>query len=180
VEEIKEKNFKGFLREDNFTIIKYDNSITSLIEKGYGTQENKYVILDPLETIYLMYKNIIKVEDSRGNEVSFEGMIKRLIKHDKNLWLKFTIYSDLRRRGFIVKKGIMPLTFLVEKRGEKGVKRYMVACLKEGARVGFLELETFFRRSIESNRELIVAIVDKEGNVSYYSVEKIYPNKKEV
>jgi len=39
-------------------------------------------------------------------------------------------------------------------------------------RIGFRELEGYIRRALESRRELVLAIVDKDGNISYYKVEK--------
>jgi tRNA-intron endonuclease len=48
----------------------------------------------------------------------------------------------------------------------------MVLCLEEGVRIGFKELEGYIRRALEARRELVLAIVDKDGNVSYYAVER--------
>jgi len=175
IEEVKERKFEAILRSDNFTAISDPEGMRILAEKGYGLVEEKSILLDPIETLYLMHRGVIEVKDMNHHTLTFEALLKRLCETDKDLWLKFIVYSDLRKRGLIVKRGAMSLTFFVDKRGEKVFKRYLVACLREGSRIGFLELESFFRRSIESDRELIVAIVDKEGNVSYYTVERIVP-----
>lgn len=176
-EENEEIVFEGILRNDSFTIINDPEGLKVLSEKGYGLTEGNTILLDPVETLYLVYKGVIKVKNSNGHILTFMELLKKFSKIDEELWVKFIVYSDLRKRGFIIKKGVAPLTLFVDKRGEKGAKRYFVVCLKEGVRVGFSDLEYFFRRAMESDRELVTAIVDKEGNISYYIVERISPLK---
>jgi len=167
--------FRGVLRSDDFTVVKDEEAVKFLKSKGYGIPEDDVVLLNPVEALYLTYREVLEVFDTEGVKLSFEALLRRFSSKEKDLWLEFIVYSDLRRRGFIVRRAASPLTFFVDKGGESKSKRYLVACLREGVRIGFEELETFFRRSTESDRELVVAIVDKEGNISYYIVEKIIP-----
>ncbi|MEM2617261.1 MAG: hypothetical protein QXL64_07020, partial [Thermofilaceae archaeon] len=103
---------------------------------------------------------------------SLEELARRAAALDPGFWVKLNVYTDLRSRGLRVLPLEGALVLLVERRSGEGERRYIVLCLEEGVRIGFKELEAFIRKALESKREPVLAIVDKEGNVSYYTVEK--------
>ncbi|MEM4020199.1 MAG: hypothetical protein QXG57_08245 [Thermofilaceae archaeon] len=145
---------------------------SGLAEKGYGVVREEGLELTLVEAAYLLDRGELSLADESGRSVSLEELARRAAALDPGFWVKLNVYTDLRSRGLRA----LPLegapVLLVERRSGEGERRYLVLCLEEGVRIGFKELEAFIRRALESKREPVLAIVDKEGNVSYYTVEK--------
>jgi tRNA-intron endonuclease len=104
--------------------------------------------------------------------LSFQDIVKLASRADRSFWQKLVVYADLRDRGLRAQPVEGTPIVLVERKFKEGERRYMVLCLEEGVRIGFKELEGYIRRALEARRELVLAIVDKDGNVSYYAVER--------
>lgn len=174
-EKLKEAiKYTGILREDGRVYVDDPRALDFFISRGYGIREGEGFILDPTEVLYLAYKGILEVSTGEGRIIPLQELLEMYSAGDPAIWVRLNIYTDLRKRGFTVRPGIgSSLSFFAEKRVGETVKRYLVEGLREGIRIGFMELERMFRRAIESSRILVVAVVDKEGNISYYTVERI-------
>ncbi len=167
------KKFVGVLRSDDQVVVRDPEAVGFLTSRGYGIEEGGVVFLSPVETLYLVYRGYMEVVDVDGNAWTFTKLLQRFSRLDKEVWVKLNLYSDLRRRGFIVRRGVGDaIEFFVDRRTKEGMKRYLVRGVKEGERLGFKDLEEMFRRALELSRELVLAVVDKEGNITYYTVEK--------
>ncbi|RLF07923.1 MAG: hypothetical protein DRJ64_02045 [Thermoprotei archaeon] len=165
---------RGFLTPDRLVVVKTDKNISFLVDKGYGILQDGHLYLYPTEALYLVYKEILEVYDDKSSIIPFKKLLEIFGKEDSDIWIKLNLYTNLRKRGFIVRKGIGgKISFFVDKKSKDKVKRYLVEGVVEGVRIGFRELENLFRRSVESGRELVIAVIDKEGNISYYIVNKL-------
>ncbi|MCX8170101.1 MAG: hypothetical protein N3D72_03310, partial [Candidatus Methanomethyliaceae archaeon] len=77
-----------------------------LHRQGYfGELEGEKLILSDVEALFLMDKEKIAIMDESGRILSFKDLVYKLSEKNENLWLKYLLYSDLRRRGYIVKEG---------------------------------------------------------------------------
>ena len=161
---------KGVLKGDKVVV----DGGEELEERGYGRREGGNLVLSLIEAAYLVDKGDLEVVSEDGAVLSFEELIRMAAINDSSFWVKLLVYSDLRYRGLRARplESAFP-AFLVEKKVREGEKRYLVLCLEEGARIGFKDVEAYLRRAMEARRELVFAIVDKEGNISYYRVEKV-------
>ena len=143
-----------------------------LYEKGFGVQVGEVLRLALVEAAYLVDKGELRVVGEGGQSLSFQDIVKLASRADRSFWQKLVVYADLRDRGLRAQPVEGTPIVLVERKFKEGERRYMVLCLEEGVRIGFKELEGYIRRALESRRELVLAIVDKDGNVSYYAVER--------
>jgi tRNA-intron endonuclease len=144
-----------------------------LAERGFGVQAGESLWLSLVEAAYLVDKGELRVvEDGEKREIGFEDLVRRASSVDSSFWQKLVVYTDLRDRGLRAQPLEGTSLILAERKVKEGERRYMVLCLEEGVRIGFRELEGYIRRALESRRELVLAIVDKDGNISYYKVEK--------
>ncbi|MEM1508661.1 MAG: hypothetical protein QXY49_02490 [Thermofilaceae archaeon] len=161
---------KGVLKE-RYVEVPYN---AELAGKGYGERDGENLLLNLCEAAYLLDRGDLIIIDNSGEKISFEGIVTIGAKIDPDFWMKLLVYSDLRNRGLQAKviSGSQPV-IVMDKKTKEGEKRYLIICLEEGKRVGFKEVEVFIRRALEARRELITAIVDKEGNISYYKVDKV-------
>lgn len=167
------------LPTDNGFLVKKRDEAKALHDAGHFGEYTKdgELWLTDVEGLYLLEKGRIKVENSKGSALSFDEAVKALASKDPQLWVKYLVYSDLRRRGSVVKPGFKKgAEFRVYKRGAEAGKeeaKYIVHGITEGNILDLQELLKLLREARNLRKELVLAIVDRQGEVAYYSVEGI-------
>jgi tRNA-intron endonuclease len=151
-------------------IIVTGSGAEKLHEQGYyGEWEDNKLVLFDVEALYLLDNNkIILVDESN-----------KVLKNDPNIWLRYLLYSDLRRRGYVVKEGYgKGLEFRVYRRGAmigKEPAKYLVYGLIEGKTISISELKNISNKAKLSNKDLIIAVIDRQGEITYYEAMEIIP-----
>lgn len=148
-------------------------AIDFLSSRGYGLLREAELQLDLVEAAYLVYRGLLVVEDEKRGRLSFADLISVGSLCDSEYWVKLNVYTDLRNRALVVMPGISSSEFLVDWKRKDGARRFLVRILHEGSKISFSDFEEMHRRALESDRELVVAIVDKEGVITYYTVEGV-------
>ncbi len=164
--------FKGKLIGDH-VIVCGEEAVSFLSERGYGFREKECIRLTLLEAAYLTYRGLLVIEDESGRTLDFNSIVLIGGERDREFWVRLNVYSDLRNRALVALPGVDALEFLLDWKRKDKVRRYLIRVVKEGSKIGFKEFEEMFRRALESDRELVIAIVDKEGVISYYTVEGV-------
>jgi len=155
----------------------YRNSYIGTLEKN--SEGGEILVLGPLEVLLLCERNRIllyKYNDKNNDLYDFEGLLTYFIEFDDDLWRKYIIYMDLRKRGYIVRTGYGEgIDFLVYKRGadfEKDSAKFLIYPIFEGHPIDLRELDKMSRVAMSSRKDLIVATVDRLSKPIYYSVNK--------
>lgn len=92
--------------EEKGVLVSSPEDIEGLSSRGYGVSENKKLVLAFYEALFLLGKDILQVEDEKtGKEVSFQDLLKRFQMVEKDAWVKYLIYRDLRSRGYVAREG---------------------------------------------------------------------------
>jgi len=148
-----------------------------LRERGdYGREVGRGALeLTPEEALYLVERGRLRVLDESGRELSREELIEEFVERDREFWTRYILYYDLRKRGFIVKEGFSSelIEYRIKKQSEEDVPKYVVFGVKEGRKISFSELERIVKYSLRSKKTPVIAVIDKEGNISYYQVSKL-------
>lgn len=170
----EEMRAKAFFRPDGAVVVVDPGAIDELRRRGYGRLSDEGLVLDPWEALYLVEKGRLKVLDSEDNrELDLQDLLKRLEALDKKTWATYLIYRDLRERGYVVRGGFgRDLMLRLYARGEFGKKpaRYIIYGILEGVPVQVSDLEEILRMAQGAKKELILAVVDRRGEVVYYSM----------
>ena len=142
---------------------------------GYGIWCEQGLKLSLIEALYLVEKGEIVIKDENDKTLTLKDIVNLFSKMDKKFWLKYSIYNDLKKRGFNVKPGFSEeeIEFLMGEGGKKFSFNYIVIGLEEGVKLDFNSLTQMVDEALRSQKELILAIIDKEGNISYYTVTKL-------
>ncbi len=164
---------RAVIRDDGRVVVRDPEAVYELAGKGYGRVEGEVLTLSHVEALYLVKKGDLVVTDPEGNAVDFRRLLLTAMRGDPDIWTRLEVYTDLRRRGLQPRPGYVPgISFLVDRRTGDGTRRYLIVGIKEGGRISFKDLERVFAGAVESRRELVLALIDKEGNISYYIVNK--------
>lgn len=163
---------KGYLVERE-VIITDERAISQLVQKGYGSKRDGKLHLSLVEALYLMEKGRLSV---LGGERTLSS--DELLSGEDDLLLRYAVYRDLRERGYVVKTGFkFGAHFRVYERGAypKEHSRYLVHAVREDSDISFTELARAVRLAHGVRKKLLFAVVDDEGDVTYYSVERVTP-----
>ncbi len=151
-----------------------------LQEKGFGEEKEGKVLLSPEETLFLIEKRRdFPVEDTKGNMLGFDDLMKEFSKRDKDFPRKYIVFRDVRGRGFIVKTGFKFGThYRIYGRGIKpgeGHAMWLIHVVPEEFKCDFHTFSGKVRLAQNVRKKMIYAVVDKEGDITYYKIERFSP-----
>lgn len=162
---------------DNGVAVSSPVDIEGLSVRGYGVSENGTLMLTFYEALFLLGKGIIEIKDEKtGEEVSFQDLLKRFQSVDENAWVRYLIYRDLRSRGYVTREGFgLGIDFRVYERGEYGKEtaKYLIFGIQEGQPVTVEELARALRYVQSLKKKLVLAVINRRGEVVYYSLSKL-------
>jgi tRNA-intron endonuclease len=173
--ETSELKIKGLLEEDGIRIPNGKNA-EEISSRGYGTAENEMLLLTFYESLYLLDKGILEVEDEKGKKIDFQSLLQRYERLDENAWVKYLTYRDLRSRGYAIRDGFgSGVDFRVYERGEYGkdTAKYLILSIQEGKPILLEDLANALKQCQRLKKELILAVMNRRGETVYYSVEQL-------
>ncbi len=177
----KTKKIRAFLRAR--TISSEEKEAFNLYSKSrLGEVMNKKINYSFVEALYLVDKGRIEVYEiikKRKKKLSFDKLIDRARKTDKNIWPKFHVYKDMRNRGYVLKTALkFGADFRVYEKGIKpGQKhaKWILFPVHESSRLTWHEFAAKNRVAHSTKKNLLIAVVDEEGDVTYYEVKWLRP-----
>ncbi len=167
---------------DEFKIITENSDQARALydQNRYGILlEDGRVQLSFLETLYLLEKKKIILKTTRNRAISFDQTLQKFKKTEKNTWVKYAVFRDLRNRGYIVKTALkFGADFRVYDRGIKPGEdhaKWVVYPSHETQSLTWHEFAAKNRVAHSTKKRLLVGIVDDEGDVSYWEIRWLKP-----
>jgi len=147
----------------------------SLLQSGYGTVVDDVCILSKCETLYLIAEKRLRVSNAEET-ITFQSLLESFRIDDPEIWTRYIVFMDLRSRGYVVKEGIgNGIDFRVYERGMYHVKvaKYFIFAICEGNPIPAERLGRVLRMVQTMKKTLIVAVVDRRGEIVYYSISML-------
>jgi tRNA-intron endonuclease len=169
----------GVLAEKGVTISEQSN-IDALSSRGYGTLENKVFTLTFYESLYLLDKGMLEIKDPNGKAKDFQSLLHSYEAKNDNAWVNYLVYRDLRSRGYVVREGFGGgIDFRIYERGTYGkdTAPYLIMITQEGKPLPVNDLADALSKSKSQKKELILAVMNRRGEVVHYSVSPLSFNK---
>lgn len=171
---------KGILTETRVMTESSDEAREFYNQSRFGTiADSGKVELSLLEALYLVEKGRLEVKSEAGRKVSFESYIKKARKVEPNFWIRYIVFKDMRNRGYIIKTALkFGADFRVYDRGIKPGEdhaRWIVYPVHEGSTLTWHEFSAKNRVAHSTKKKLLMAIVDAESDVTYYSISWTRP-----
>ena len=130
------------------------------------------------EALYLVEKGKLEVIQGKKT-LSQKELLKKLQSIDKRINLKYCVFKDLREKGYIVKTALkFGADFRVYEKGKAPGNehaKWVVFVDHEAKKINWNEFSAKNRVAHSTKKKLLLAIVDEEGDVSYYEVSWIRP-----
>jgi tRNA-intron endonuclease len=161
---------------DKGVTVSEQSSIDALSCRGYGTSDDKIFALTFFEALYLQDKGMLTVKGDKNETVDFQTLLHSYEAVNENAWVNYLVYRDLRSRGYVVREGFGAGTeFRVYERGAYGKDSasYMVLGTQEGKPLGVDDLATVLAQCQSQKKELVLAVMNRRGEIVYYSVSQL-------
>jgi len=134
--------------------------------------------LDLLEALYLLECGKLVVH-SGGKELDHAALYRRVARSMEGLQSRYVVYRDLRQRGYIVKLDQGDFNFRVYSRGaspHNSQAKNWVLAISERDIFNIAALLEKSETSQRTRKDLLLGVVDEEGDITYYTVEGAEPH----
>jgi len=155
------------------------NLTRELYDKSrYGAVSGKQFQYSLNEALYLLERGKMAIFDSK-KEMNFESFLKKAKKVETNFWIRYSVFRDLRNRGYIVKTALkFGADFRVYDRGVKPGEdhaKWVVFPVYETDSLTWYEYAAKNRVAHSTRKRLLLGIIDEEGSVTYYECKWVRP-----
>ena len=155
------------------------NDAFSLFEKSrFGEKKDNKIEYSLIEALYLLQENRIRVFSGK-KELKFEELLKKIKKLDKRIEIKLPVFSNLRKKGYILKTALkFGADFRVYKKGIKPGQNHalwLLYCVRESESHSWYDFVAKNRVAHSARKKLLIGIFDDEGDVTYYEVGWLKP-----
>lgn len=144
---------------------------------GFGELQEKQFVLDAFELVFLSEKEKITVKDSKNKKIPAQKLLQRFQLKEKNFFNQFQVFHDLRMKGHSVKTGFkFGADFRVYPKGKKVGEAHtemIVNVHSPQEKLSLTQLARFTRLAQTLHTQAILAVVDGENEVSYYSIGRL-------
>ena len=137
----------------------------------YGRIKDETLELALVEAAYLLDRDKIAVSTD-GVALSFRDFFTIASKLQEYFELKYIVYRDLRERGYYVQPSVTD--FRVYPRGGKpgvSASQYFIHVVTERKPLPLSQLISNLQSALNVRREMVLAIVDEESDITYYGVK---------
>ena len=135
--------------------------------------------LELVEAVFLVEAGRLLVTQD-GSPVTIEGLMRRAASLQPGFEIRYIVYSDLRQRGLtVIPFSPAPPDFAVYERGavpSRTRSKYHVLALSERGEFDVEEMGDFTRRAEKLGKRVMLALVDEEGDLTYYDVSMADPS----
>lgn len=162
----------------DFTLIE-EKEGNSLYSQGwYGQYTNKnHLKLDPYETVILLERGRIEVVESSDNALPLSEVVAFFSNNIPNFLVHYLLYKDLRGRGYVIKRHpTSDKYFELYERGATPNNAHhlaLVVPMVEGVLFDIAGIDQIVSETQLISKQLIFAVIDSLGDVSYYSVSEL-------
>lgn len=163
------------LKDDVVTITSAEG-IQDFSSKGFGITEDNRLHLTFYEALFLVSKKAIQITNEKGEKMEFEELLKKFQLKDKDAWVRYLIYRDLRSRGYVAREGFgLGIDFRIYERGEYGKEtaKHLIFGIQEGQPESMEKLARTQRYVQNLKKNLILAVINRRGEIVYYSVSEL-------
>jgi tRNA-intron endonuclease len=148
------------------------------IKSSFGEPKGEKIQYTLYEALFLLEKGKIELFSGTKN-IPIKEALKKFQKIDKRIQIKYSVFKDLRERGYIVKTALkFGADFRIYDKGARPGKdhaKWICFVDHEAKRLTWHEFSAKNRVAHSTKKKLLLAIVDEEGDVSYYEVGWIKP-----
>lgn len=164
---------------DNKIIVKKPKDIGRFYNKSqFGkTITNNALVLDLIEGVFLLDEEKLRLFQN-GEEIHLQDLVKLSAEQTPHFETKYLIFRDLRKRGYLLKinEESKDFDFFLNKKENstsKNKNKYFISSFSERDIMDITKIKQLIKTAENNNGDLWFAIVDEEGDITYYDVSML-------
>jgi len=161
---------------NNHIIIKKSSDIGRLYNKSHiGTLISGNVLqVDLLEGVFLLDEGKMRLFQNK-KQINFPQLLMLAAQQVPEFETKYLVYKDLRNRGHAITlcNNDAPVTFRKFKQNHENVPSCIIAAFSERDILDIDATKQLIQQVTKKNNALWFALVDEEGDLTYYDVSGI-------
>jgi len=135
--------------------------------------KDKRIELGLSEALYLMERGKLDIFEGK-KKLDLDKFVKGARKAEKAFWTRYRVYRELRTRGYTLKTALkFGADFRVYRRGVRPGEdhaKWVLFCADENGGLTWRQFSAMNRVAHSTRKHLLVAVVDDEGDVTYYEI----------
>lgn len=143
----------------------------------FGEKSNQKIIYSNYEALYLSEESKIKVQNFQGKPIERKDLERKFSRIDKNFKTNYSVFKDLRKKGYIVKTALkFGGTFRIYEKGKnigKSHSKWICFPVDENSKILWQDFTAKNRVAHSTKKNLLIAIVDEENSISYFEISWI-------
>ena len=144
----------------------------------FGESKDGKIQYSISEVLFLVKKEKMEIF-SRNKKIPKKDLMNKFRRIDKKIQIKYPVFKDLREKGYVIKTALkFGADFRVYDKGSKPGKahaKWIVFTEHESNKLTWHEFSAKNRVAHSTKKNLLLAIVDEEGDISYYEVRWLKP-----
>lgn len=169
----------GVAAADGSVLVADPSEAGSVYGRGYfGNVRDDGLRLDRFESVYLSEMARLEVVDAKDRAIPWAELFRRAVGSESGFGVRYLVYRDLRQRGYVVRATPPPVAFAVLPRGgilHKTPSKFWIQPYSERAPFDLAELFGLAERAQAAKKNLLLALVDEESDLTYYRVRRPVP-----
>jgi tRNA-intron endonuclease, archaea type len=145
----------------------------------FGEKLGEKILYSLPEALLLVQNKKMEIFDFKDKKLTQKEIMRKFEKIDKKFKTKYLVFKDLRKNGYIVKTALkFGAEFRVYEKGKKTNKehsKWICFPVSENKTLTWQDFSAKNRVAHSTKKNLLIAIVDEEGGVSYYEVKWTRP-----
>lgn len=168
----KEPTIKGILAREY--VLAEDNKVSKELheQSNFGELQDSQFHYSFVEALYLFEKKKMILYNNKKKKIKNRQFITKASTLDPHFSIKYMVYKDMRNRGYIVKTALkFGADFRVYDRGIKPGQdhaKWILYPIHESETLTWHDFSAKNRVAHSTRKRLLLAIVDDEGDVSYW------------
>jgi tRNA-intron endonuclease, archaea type len=147
-------------------------------KSSFGEPVGEKIQYSLSETLFLSEKGKLDLW-SKKKKIPKKDLLPLLKRIDKKIHLKYPAFKDLRKRGYVLKTALkFGADFRVYDKGQKPGKnhaKWVLFVEHESNKLAMHEFSAKNRVAHSTKKNLLLAIIDEEGKITYYEVKWTRP-----
>ncbi len=132
--------------------------------------------LHPVEVAYTLYRDSSIVVSDSGSVYDFRSFILEYSSRNPLALPLFEVYLELRRRGRLPVPGPRENTLILLRSRRNPKPTHYILVVEEGRPIPITTLDTFVEEARRRSLEPVLAIVDRYGDVTFYTTIVLHPS----
>lgn len=177
--DIKEHIFskaEGVLLKNRVVIFDKKLSEDLIKKEFFGKPFGNGLQLSIVESLYLLEKDVINVQNADGKKITQKRLINIIHKLQPDIETRFLVFKDLKKRGFIVKTGFkFGAHFRVyTKQIDEAHAEYLIHVVDKEFKGTWAEMSRAVRLAHSVNKEFVFARV-ADDSIDYIKLGRLRP-----